>query len=403
MRKNLALILLIAVLTACSTPPASQPAGPNPTASPTSLPGDMPCMVVGTPTSQGPILAAQFGDRGHETGPVDAPVTIVVFSDYQCTGCAYLAGVLKQIREAYPTDVRLIELPFPLSTNDKAVAAMQAAEAADLQGKYWEMHDLLYAKQSEWAKLAPADFPAWAEQQAAGLGLDPARFRSDYQGTVVAQRVKEAVASASGIQQSLPILFINSSTQYVGRADFYGLDQVVSLLVLTQHQFTACPPMIIDPLKQYLATLHTNQGDITIQLYADKAPLAVNNFVFLARSGWYDGIGFFRVIPGVLAQTGDPSETGLGNPGYYFASQIVPGLRFDRPGVVAMANNGPDTDGSQFFITRSAQAQMDGLYTIFGQVLSGMDVLARLAPRDPVPGKEAPITDDLISISITER
>jgi len=403
MRKTFLFLALLFLLAACGSPP---PAGtPTPGLPPTvtPLPASLPCMVLNPGTTPGPALNAQFGDRGHVTGTEDAPVTIVVFGDYQCTGCAYLAGILKQVREAHPKDVREIYLQFPLGIHDKAVPALQAAEAADLQGKFWEMHDLLFEKQADWSGLAPAAFPAWAEAQVAGLGLDPARFRADVQGAVVAKRVQEAVDATASIQQALPILFLNSSSPYSGRVDFSGLDQVVSLLALTRRQFNACPPMIIDPLKQYLATLHTAKGDVVLELYADKSPLAVDNFVFLARAHWYDGITFQRVVPGLLVQSGDPSGTGLGNPGYYFANETAPSLRFDRAGLLAMANTGAGTNGSQFFITLAADPKLTGSYTIFGQVIRGMDVLAALSPRDPNPGQAAPPGDALVSVAISEH
>ena len=116
-----------------------------------------------------------------------------------------------------------------------------------------------------------------------------------------------------------------------------------------------------------------------IQLYADQAPLAVNSFVFLAKQGWFDGVTFHRVIPGFVAQTGDPSGTGKGGPGYFFKNEVSD-LRYDKPGVVGMANSGPDTNGSQFFITYAPQPSLDGSYTIFGQVIQGMDVVENLTP-----------------------
>ena len=110
--------------------------------------------------------------------------------------------------------------------------------------------------------------------------------------------------------------------------------------------------------KQYIATIHTEKGDIVIQLFPDKAPLAVNSFVFLARQGWFDGVTFHRVIPGFAAQAGDPSGTGKGNPGYFFNNEISD-LKFDKPGMVGMANSGPDTNGSQFFITFAPAAHLE--------------------------------------------
>jgi cyclophilin family peptidyl-prolyl cis-trans isomerase len=155
--------------------------------------------------------------------------------------------------------------------------------------------------------------------------------------------------------------------------------------------------------KQYIVTLHTEKGDVVIQLFPNKAPITVNSFLFLARNGWYDNITFHRVLPDLYAQTGDPSGTGKGNPGYYVITEIDPSLKFDRPGVVAMVNSGPDTSGSQFFITYAAAPDFDGKYTIFGQVLTGMEILEQLTPRDAKPDVITPPGDKLLSITIEER
>ena len=161
--------------------------------------------------------------------------------------------------------------------------------------------------------------------------------------------------------------------------------------------------MEIDTDKQYIATIKTDKGDIVLELFADKAPLTVNSFVFLARRGWYDGVSFHRVIAGFVAQAGDPSGTGLGGPGYIFRNEIDPSLSFDKPGMVGMANSGPDTNGSQFFITFGPQTNLDGNYTIFGHVLSGMDVLAQITPRDSTQGYLLSSGDIIITITIEER
>ena len=159
----------------------------------------------------------------------------------------------------------------------------------------------------------------------------------------------------------------------------------------------------MDTRKQYLATLKTERGDVVLQLFPDKAPVTVNSFVFLARDGWYDNITFHRVIPDLFAQTGDPSGSGKGTPGYYVITEITQYLTFNRPGMVAMVNSGPDTSGSQFFITYAPTVQYDGKYTIFGQVLSGMDVLQSLTARNSQPGAETPPGDKLFSVTIEEK
>lgn len=148
-------------------------------------------------------------------------------------------------------------------------------------------------------------------------------------------------------------------------------------------QWSQSPEMAIDPKKAYTAVLHTDNGDITIQLFADKTPRTVNNFVFLARQGFYDGTIFHRVINDFMAQGGDPTGTGRGGPGYRFADEFHPSLRHNKPGILSMANAGPGTNGSQFFITHVATPWLDNKHSVFGQVTGGMDVLMSIPARDP--------------------
>ena len=411
MYKLLVIVLVtIFILASCSPAPVSS--NPVPLATPSLEPtstlairlASMACTSLHYPVTPEAALGASYEDRGHVSGPLNAPVTIIAFSDYQCLSCAFLAASLKQIRLAHPNDVRIIYLHSPQTDRDKDSLAIQAVEAADLQGKFWEMHDLLFEKQSEWTASSPADFETWVEAQAAGLGMDPAQFRSDFGGPVVALRLQQAIQFTTGVQPfAPPLLFVNSTSRYTSLADFASLDTVVRMDALSARQFSACPPENIDPLKQYIVTLHTAKGDVVIQLYPEKAPQAVNNFVFLASSGWYDGITFYRVLTDNRVMTGDPSETGLGNPGYLFTTEIASGLTFDQPGILAMDNDGPDTNGSRFIITLAPEPELNGQYTIFGRVLSGMDVLSSLAPRDPQPGIVLPPGDELIRVTIEQH
>jgi cyclophilin family peptidyl-prolyl cis-trans isomerase len=166
--------------------------------------------------------------------------------------------------------------------------------------------------------------------------------------------------------------------------------------------YSAPPPLVIDPTKSYQATIVTERGDIVIELYADKVPTTVNNFVFLAQEGFYDNTTFHRVIPGFMAQAGDPLGTGTGGPGYMFNDEFDQTLRHDGPGVLSMANRGANTNGSQFFITYDATPWLDGRHAVFGRVVQGMDVLQSLTPRDPSknPAFEG---DEILSIRIQEQ
>src|SRR3990167_3915934 len=125
------------------------------------------------------------------------------------------------------------------------------------------------------------------------------------------------------------------------------------------------------------AVIETSKGTIVVELYADKAPKTVENFVTLAKKGFYNGIIFHRVIPGFMIQTGDPTGTGMGGPGYKFADEFSPDLRHSKAGIFSMANSGPNTNGSQFFITEAATPWLDGKHSVFGQVSKGMEEIGR--------------------------
>jgi cyclophilin family peptidyl-prolyl cis-trans isomerase len=168
-------------------------------------------------------------------------------------------------------------------------------------------------------------------------------------------------------------------------------------------QYDAPPEMKIDPNKKYTATFKTPHGDIVIELFAKQAPATVNNFVFLARDGFYDGTTFHRVINGFMAQGGDPTGSGRGGPGYRFNDEkSALGLKHDGPGVLSMANAGPNTNGSQFFITHGATPHLDGKHAVFGKVKdqASLAVLMKIRARDPMSDPKP--GDTLTAVEITE-
>jgi cyclophilin family peptidyl-prolyl cis-trans isomerase len=148
-------------------------------------------------------------------------------------------------------------------------------------------------------------------------------------------------------------------------------------------QWSKAPDLEIDPKKNYTATIKTDKGDIVIDLFASKTPNTVNNFVFLARQGFYDGTIFHRVIANFMVQGGDPTGTGMGGPGYKFKDEFDPSLKHNKPGILSMANAGPGTNGSQFFITHVPTPWLDGKHSVFGEVREGMDVVNAIPARDP--------------------
>ncbi len=146
--------------------------------------------------------------------------------------------------------------------------------------------------------------------------------------------------------------------------------------------------MVIDAKKKYTANFKTDKGDFSIELFADKVPLTVNNFVFLARENFYDGVTFHRVIKGFMAQGGDPTGTGTGGPGYKFKDEFHPALRHNAAGILSMANAGPNTNGSQFFITHGPTPHLDNRHSVFGKVVAGLDVVLAIPERDPMRARE---------------
>lgn len=167
-------------------------------------------------------------------------------------------------------------------------------------------------------------------------------------------------------------------------------------------QYTEAPAQLIDETKQYFATYKLAKGgEFVAELYPAKAPITVNSFVFLSCKGFFDGVTFHRVLEGFMAQGGDPTGSGMGGPGYEFVNENSD-LVFDKAGVLAMANAGPDTNGSQFFITFAPAEFLNGGYTIFGQVIEGMDVVNAITRRDPDANPS--FTGDVVeSITITVK
>jgi cyclophilin family peptidyl-prolyl cis-trans isomerase len=157
---------------------------------------------------------------------------------------------------------------------------------------------------------------------------------------------------------------------------------------MTERAYDRPPEMALKPGHDYHANLATEKGTVRIKLFAEEAPETVNNFVFLAREGYFDGTTFHRVIEGFMAQGGDPTGTGAGGPGYSIRDEFHPDLRHDRPGVLSMANRGPNTGGSQFFITHVATPWLDDRHAVFGEVVEGMEVVNSIRERDPQSDRE---------------
>ena len=445
--RSISLVILFSLLLAACKPPAVEDGlDLMPNAATVSAQGNLveldegpaTCEVVGVFNSFD--LYQPVGEYDWRMGSSDAVVTIIEYSDFQCPYCVKLEKNLQDLQAAYPDDVQLVFRHYPLKSHDKSILSAQATEAAGLQDleNFSKMKDLLFEKQAEWTNMSDRSFRNWLETEVMAMGLDVDRFMQDLDDPEITAWLQSLQEQEIPALEGTPFIVINGGAYkgywdvdslklivetYKSMAEEIGferlaaypsipmtdpaelqdaLDQYRSIEEILMNQaFDECPPQLIDPEKEYKATIVSEKGNIILELYPEVAPFTVNNFVFLANHGWYDNIMFHRVLPGFIAQAGDPSGLGWGGPGYAFSDEISL-MSFDRPGVLAMANSGPGTNGSQFFITDKELPQLDGAYVIFGQVMEGMDVVRELSPRDPGVGGELPAGDIIETIRIEE-
>jgi cyclophilin family peptidyl-prolyl cis-trans isomerase len=314
-----------------------------------------------------------------------------------------MASLRMYLEDTYGENIRSVYRHFALSFHDKAPITAEAAEAAGAQGKFWEMHDLLYERQQEWSQLSADALETRLVEYAEELELDAERFSEELSDHVYLDKVNADTEGA--VQAGLP-----GTPSYVVNGVLYptqelGLHPVtigafVRLLSLAPDQYTGVPSQVVEPDKRYTATIRTGKGDIVAELFADLAPTNVNSFVFLAEDGWYDGQAFFHVEPGFVAQSGDPTNIGWGIPfpGYYCGDEISPDLTFDEAGMLALFAPSPGRNSSQFFITYAPQPDFNGRYTIIGRIVEGMDVAESLTPTQPGPDQPAPDVIEMIVI-----
>lgn len=319
--------------------------------------------------------------------------------------------MFEHLVDAYPNDVQLVYRHFPLTQiHDNAQKAAESAEAAGAQGAFWEYHTALYETQGDWANLSDSDARDYFIGIAEKIGLDVEQFSADYDNGTFTDYV-------SGLEQEsiniglpgTPAVILDG--QLIAGQDLpfdvtvwsNFVEAQIQVKALADRQYDEAPPMTIDPDKTYLAHFLMENGDeFTIELLPKSAPATVNSFVFLAKEGWYDEVTFHRVLEGFMAQTGDPTGTGVGGPGYAIDDEIDPALTHGEAGVVSMANSGPNTSGSQFFITFGDSSNLDGGYSIFGKVVEGMDSVENITLRDP-NDPNAPDGDMIVSVTIEEK
>ena len=204
--------------------------------------------------------------------------------------------------------------------------------------------------------------------------------------------------SAAGSSSTSPPPSTSVSNPTASSDPVKGLVDVGGVLIT---QYSKAPPMSIDPMAKYSAVIRTSEGDMEFELFAERSPITVNNFIFLANDGFYDNMIFHRVIPNFMIQGGDPTGTGMRGPGYKFQDELAASLIFNEPGKLAMANSGPNTNGSQFFVTTVPTPHLNGLHTIFGRLTQGQQVADTISMADTIAANRPQEPIVILGINIT--
>lgn len=339
-------------------------------------------------------------------GNPEAAVTLIEYADFQCPACAAFHRGFKPVFATVSDTVRLVFRHFPLTAiHDKAQLAAHAAEAAALQGKFWEMHDVLFEKQSEWSAQPLSAFTATLKSYAQSIGLDVARFERDLASAEVAARVQRDLRSGelAGVGGT-PTVYLDG--QFVPPDAFTQTDSAQQLRSYAQ-QWAAqrgsmakrtfdAPAQVTRAERRYQLTLETTKGNVVLALDPTLAPVNVNSVVFLAQQGYFDGapVALNDVSLGAVLM-GNP--TAQGNPGYTCDAELPRLGLMNQPGVVALFGDGR-TSNAQFILTYSPTQRLDGRFTVIGRVEQGLEVLRALRSNE---GSGEP--DRIVRVVVAEQ
>jgi protein-disulfide isomerase/cyclophilin family peptidyl-prolyl cis-trans isomerase len=388
------------------TPEAKATSTPEATLPPTEAPSDTSDeeeaegeLVVAPPEQPGfcetmEVRPVDETDWVKGTDPENADITLFEYSDFQCPACKAVEPMLDMLLEEYP-NVRLVYRHFPLNIHDKAMITSEAAEAAGAQGKFWEMHNLLFARKEEWESLALDAMPEQLNAYAEELGLDVEQFDQDMEQDTYLDKIQAQYQESIQLGLRGTPSFLFNDVQYPGGLSYEGLVAFMEVVPRLEAQFVDPPDTTLDMEALYQATLHTSKGEITFEFLNESAPTHINNFLYLAGQGWYDNANFFFVQDNYVAVTGDPTNTSVGYPGYYCYGEMQ-GV-FDRDGLVGMLPNG------QFFITLGEEAnQLSGNFALIGQVVEGL-AIAKTINNQGTPESEDLEPDVLEQVEIVTK
>jgi peptidylprolyl isomerase len=367
-----------------------------------------PAPVVAAPpvTCQPMVLNVQADD--HVQGAKNAPLTLVEYGDMQCSACAQIHPSIKAIMSQVSDTVQLVFRHFPLTEiHDKAQISSQALEAASLQNKFWEMHDLLYEKQSEWATETVTSVLPVFNSYAKGLGLDVARFEKDLTSQAVIDRIARDVKTAESLQlNATPTIFINGQPTQVEAFLQTGVAEQIRAYALQRQQVIsgsanaelsfAKPEQVAEAGTLYQLTISTTKGEIQAEIDPKLAPVNANSTVYLAQQKYFDNSPVElndTQLGAVLFGTTSRS----GNPGYTCGVEMPAENSFSAPGVVALLSNG-SWNTTELILTYSPTQQFESQFTVIGHVTSGLNIVKTLQAGDGTNHG-----DKIISATVTKK
>jgi cyclophilin family peptidyl-prolyl cis-trans isomerase len=352
------------------------------------------------------VLPLNVGADERIFGNKDAVVTLIEYGDFQCPGCASLHPQIKTVMNAVSDTLRLVFRHYPLPIHDKAVVAARGAEAAALQGKFWEMQDLLYTKQSEWEKKPAAEISATLKAFAKELKLNEQKFETDLASAAVAARVERDAKSGNAMKVSgTPSLFIDgrplpleafSSPTIISDVKTYIGEASKRVSSANKKTFNfEKAETVIESGANYVMTVKTTKGDIVIDLDTKSAPVNVNSVAFLAQKEYYNNTPIFNNFPDpgvVLLGT----STLQGNPGY--DCETEPGGTFDTPGKVALNLSTESRNTMQLVFVYNPAAQLSGRFTVIGTISQGLEIAKSL--KGPEGDTKA---DSIVSVTVSKK
>ena len=335
-------------------------------------------------------------------GPDDATYTFITYSNFTCSHCANLEPVLVALQELYPQDVRLVFRY--VTTGSISTLSAQAVEAADLQGKFAEMKDAIFAAQATWWEFSDDEFRAWLDERAAEFGMDVDQFNADMENENISNKIifNRSQVDDLGITGT-PTMFVNNR-QYSPYQDrsIFTLATMVRVMEISDQLLGSCPTVDTSFDGDLQAVISTTQGDIVVDLYEEQAPNTVAYFKYLADKGWYDNNDIFISTDEYIV-SGDPSDTLYGGPGFVFYNEISEGSMDEEGLLVSFNRLGTGYNSGLLMLTKGAVTDFSGDISIFGKVIEGMDVLNSFSEHTYSLDSADWVFDTILSITVQEK